>query len=418
MQWSAEDRQNVTVGTHAEIKEHLRSAFFPAYPERLEYPEQLIHTPLLILGPVGCGKTEAITSFAKENGLGFKEIRLSNHDVTDLMGLPTVHREVNDNGEVTDIYAEWVRCGCLPSEKDPDFKEKGILFLDEITNADKAVGKAAWQLADASRKVGGYKLPMGWMVVLAGNGPRDGGAYVALESAVFTRCVSFRLEPDVQGWERWAIGSGYMDPAVIGFIKHDNNALWGGELSFEQLEDGCVFPTPRSWALCSRQLRAMGDHLDYNVVERIASHTVGQPTASQFASFYTFKEQMADIEGMFNGTTPIEEEQFKSVAREVLYIQNADIAQRLYRAIKDDAEADYRNDEAYKTAARGLQVVAIIGRVALDAATAALATVTQVFEDNKNLDIFSKFIVHRMNEIATDAPDFNKFYSTNRKVLS
>ena len=418
MQWTAEDRQNVAVADHEQIQQYLMRAFFPKHPEVLAYPEELIHTPLLILGPVGCGKTEAITAFAKQHDLGFKEIRLSNHDVTDLMGLPTVHREVNaDDGRVTDVKVEWARCGLLPNENDPDFKEKGILFLDEITNADKNVSKVAWQLTDASRKVGDTKLPKGWMVVLAGNGPRDGGAYVDLETAVFTRCASMRLEPDFTGWKRWALSKGKVDPVLIAFLQMNNESLWGGQKTVEDLENGCVSPTPRSWTLCSRLIKSMGDSVDYSSVLSMARHTVGEPEASNFAAFFENRKEMADIEGMLAGTTPITKEQFQGKSREVIYIQQNAIAQGFYSGIMADINADYNNDAEFDRAMRAANIVMAISEVTVDAAISIARTTIDLFSSTGDGQLWAEWTINRMHLIAAKCPAWNRFFSDNADIM-
>ena len=100
----------------------------------------------------------------KDKQFGFKKIQLGKLVVGDLTGIPVV---------MPDGTVKRVHVPDLPPNdpKDPNFKEYGVLFLDEITTVDEAQMQPALGLADSSRDMGEYKLPEHWLVVAAGNGP-------------------------------------------------------------------------------------------------------------------------------------------------------------------------------------------------------------------------------------------------------
>ena len=122
------------------------------------------YTPVSIIGKSGIGKTEGISGLARELGIGFKEVRLSHYQESDLIGLPYIENGVTKHAP-TDL---------LPPSDD---EGQGILLLDEVTSSQKNMRSAVYQLMDSSRKLGQYKMPKRWLIVACGNGPQDGGDF-------------------------------------------------------------------------------------------------------------------------------------------------------------------------------------------------------------------------------------------------
>ena len=86
----------------------------------------------------------------------------------------------------------------------PDFlptKSKGILFLDEMNSAPRAVQAAAYQLI-LNRKIGEYELPVGWAVVAAGNRAGDRAVVNDMPSALANRLVHIDFKVDVDDLRR------------------------------------------------------------------------------------------------------------------------------------------------------------------------------------------------------------------------
>ena len=98
------------------------------------------YTPVSIIGKSGIGKTESIASLAKELNIGFKELRLSHYQESDLIGLPYVENGVTKHAPA-DLF---------PPSDDPN---QGILLLDEVTSSQKSMRSAVYQLMDSSRKL-------------------------------------------------------------------------------------------------------------------------------------------------------------------------------------------------------------------------------------------------------------------------
>ena len=57
------------------------------------------YTPICIIGKSGIGKTESIAGVAAELGIGFKELRLSHYQESDLVGLPYIENGITKHAE-------------------------------------------------------------------------------------------------------------------------------------------------------------------------------------------------------------------------------------------------------------------------------------------------------------------------------
>jgi MoxR-like ATPase len=92
------------------------------------------HTPVMLWGPPGVGKSQFIAQIADKHQVPLIDIRLSQMEPTDLRGIPF---RVNDR-------VEWAIPAMLPDTQ--RHGPTGILFLDEITSAAPTVSTAAYQL--------------------------------------------------------------------------------------------------------------------------------------------------------------------------------------------------------------------------------------------------------------------------------
>jgi MoxR-like ATPase len=92
------------------------------------------HTPVMMWGPPGVGKSQMVSEVAAKHDVPVIDIRLSQMEPSDLRGIPF---RTGEN-------VEWAVPVILPNAK--RHGEKGILFLDEITSAPPSVSAAAYQL--------------------------------------------------------------------------------------------------------------------------------------------------------------------------------------------------------------------------------------------------------------------------------
>ena len=223
--------------------------------------------PLFIWGAPGIGKSVAMREFAKQNNLEFKDIRLSQIDPTDLRGLPKL------DGDRT----KWLPPNWLPD------KGTGLLFIDELNLAPPSIQAAAYQLVN-DREIGDYKLPEGWVVFAAGNRAEDRAHTFEMAAPLANRFAHIELatpyvDPNdlSKGWARWAMDK-EVDTRVINFLIKNTSMLF----KFDSKVKEKAFPTPRTWEITSDLIKGLKD---ISQVQMVASSTVGEGTATQFASF-------------------------------------------------------------------------------------------------------------------------------------
>lgn len=231
------------------------------------------HLPIMIWGPPGVGKSQAIQQVAEELKLDFIDLRLSLLNPIDLRGLPFINKETH--------RAEWLTPDFLPNGKN---KTKGILFLDEINLAPFSVMAAAYQLI-LDRKLGEYKLPDGWIVIAAGNRIEDNANVTKFPAPLANRFIHHEVEHNIDDWISWAIANS-IHPQIISFLgkmpQHLIRMPKSGEKSF---------PTPRSWANASI-LHTLGYRID---------SSVGDGVAAEFYAFLKVYDKLPDLLSILTG---------------------------------------------------------------------------------------------------------------------
>lgn len=369
--------------------------------------------PMLVLGPVGIGKTAGIIELVKENGLGFRSLRLANMQETDLIGLPKIvaskspafTQEEVEAGK--NLVVNWVQQGFLPDPHNPDFKENGILFLDEISNCNRDVQAAAWQLMDSSRSIGDYNLPDGWLIVAAGNGPEDGGNYHPLSSALLGRCEAYRMMVDFDSWRNWAINHD-IHPVVIAYLNMYKDSLWKWN-PLEAEAEGEKFPQPRVWEEASKNLQyaeaEQGGAVSYSDAIMEVGGWLGERETKQFASFYVLKDEMIPLEDIAEGKP---HKDISQLRREVQYIQVESMARFLIEQMK-------RTDaEGYKRTINVMKFLMELAKSSVD----IWLTVLQEIGKSKDVSVFMTYCLTKSADINRDLPEWSRFYTTNKALIS
>ena len=168
---------------------------------------------VMIWGAPGIGKTQIVKQAAREIGqkLG-KEIpvcivTLSQMQPYDLNGIPLLFSKEGEKDFVMKadqkgkVQMDFAIPAWLPGPGDP---EEGILFFDEINNADNVMLSASLSLL-LDRKAQKYTMPPGWRVWAAGNRAVDSKQVTPLDGRVASRFLGghFHLVPTVADWVKW-----------------------------------------------------------------------------------------------------------------------------------------------------------------------------------------------------------------------
>jgi hypothetical protein len=178
----------------------------------------------------GVGKSSCVKQVAKQLGIEFFDIRLSQCDVGDIKGLP-----YRDGETMKFAKPEWW-------PRNPE--SKGILFFDELNRASKDVLQAVFEIC-LDRTLDGDKLPDGWKIVSAVNSHSDYDV-MELDPALQDRWFHIDFSPSAKEWLDWADGK--VNPAIVQFIAQNQNLL---DAPVGNLETGRVYPSRRSWEALS-----------------------------------------------------------------------------------------------------------------------------------------------------------------------
>lgn len=244
---------------------------------------QGVHTPVMLWGPPGVGKSQIVAQVAARHGAPVVDIRLSQMEPSDLRGIPF------RNGE----RVEWAVPAMLPDAQ--RHAPYGILFLDEINAAPPSVSAAAYQLI-LDRRLGEYRVPDGWAIFAAGNRQGDRGVTYAMPAPLANRFSHFEIEPHLEDWVDWAYGAG-MDERLIAFLRFKPELLF----DFDPAHNPAAFPSPRSWEFAHRALCKFGD--TPGLLADALQACVGKAAGIELYAFVDNLHRMPDVDAILRGET-------------------------------------------------------------------------------------------------------------------
>jgi hypothetical protein len=239
------------------------------------------HTPVMLWGPPGVGKSQMVAQVAAKHGVLAIDIRLSQMEPSDLRGIPFR----------IDNVVEWAVPAILPDAK--RHGESGILFLDEITSAAPTVSAAAYQLI-LDRRLGEYRVPDGWAIFAAGNRQGDRGVTYSMPAPLANRFSHFTVEAYLDDWVAWAYSQG-IDERVIAFLRFRPDLLF----DFDPAHNPVAFPSPRSWEFAHRALLKFGDNPHLLLPSLQAC--VGPAAGIELKAFVDNLDNLPDIDAVLRG---------------------------------------------------------------------------------------------------------------------
>jgi len=201
-------------------------------------------TPLVVLGPPGAGKTATCEAIASEQQIGFVSKSLVHCDPTDVIGLPKM-----DKGRTSYLPPEW-----LPLESD-DKPERGILLLDDVPDAPKAVQASIYELVN-NRRVSGVSIKPGWLPVLLGNRSSDLSAAEPVSFALVNRCACITYQPTAQDTATLALLLSWSDP-LPGYLAWSAATGYEHTPNMDKVAEGdYAQPTNRAFGNLSKAINA------------------------------------------------------------------------------------------------------------------------------------------------------------------
>ncbi len=239
------------------------------------------HTPVMLWGPPGIGKSQMVFQVAQRHKVPVIDIRLSQMEPSDLRGIPFRVGE----------HVEWAVPAMLPNAE--RHGAQGFLFLDEITSAAPSVSAAAYQLI-LDRRLGNYQVPPGWAIFAAGNRQGDRGVTYTMPAPLANRFSHFEVDINLDDWVAWAYANG-LDERVIAFLKFRPDLIF----DFDPTHNPVAFPSPRSWEFAHRALHKFEEHP--KLLLGALQACVGPAAGVELHAFIASLDQMPDMEAILRG---------------------------------------------------------------------------------------------------------------------
>ncbi len=239
------------------------------------------HTPVMIWGPPGVGKSQLVAQVAARHSVPLIDIRLSQLEPTDLRGIPFR----------VDGMVEWAVPRMLPDAQ--RHGSAGILFLDEITSATPAVSAAAYQLI-LDRCLGDYQVPQGWVIFAAGNRQGDRGVTYSMATPLANRFSHYSFDANLDDWVLWAYQQG-IDERIIAFLRFRPELLF----DFDPALDPVAFPTPRSWEFAHHALQKFAS--GSAILPGALQACVGDAAGVELNAFIDNMDNLPDIAAIIAG---------------------------------------------------------------------------------------------------------------------
>jgi len=239
------------------------------------------HTPVMLWGPPGVGKSQIVAQVAENNNVPVIDIRLSQIEPSDLRGIPFRAED----------KVIWAVPEMLPDQK--RHGKQGILFLDEINTAPPSVSAAAYQLI-LDRKLGSYEMPEGWAIFAAGNRQGDRGVTYTMPAPLANRFSHFEIDTHLDDWVAWAY-SQEIDERIIAFLRFRPELLF----DFDSATNPVAFPTPRSWEYAHRALQKFESKP--RLLLGSLQACVGEVAGIEVSAFIEHYENLPDIDAIIRG---------------------------------------------------------------------------------------------------------------------
>jgi len=236
----------------------------------------------MLHGSPGCGKSDIVRDVAKQFKLSLIDIRLSQCDPVDLMGMP--HFSIGSK------RASYVPMDLFPLEDTPipDGYNGFLVFLDEFNSSSMAVQAAAYKVL-LDKMVGQHALHPKTVMICAGNLATDGAIVNRMSTATQSRLVHLELSVDPEEWIKWA-SSNALDHRVISYIHGCPDSLH----RFNSKHHDHTFSCPRTWAFASDICKVTGPNL--REILPLLAGTVGEGEANMFVAYTESTMRLPTIE--------------------------------------------------------------------------------------------------------------------------
>lgn len=242
----------------------------------------------LLHGSPAIGKSAVVKAIAKAYNLKLIDLRLSQCDPTDLLGFPSINKDINRAGYVPmDTFP--LRGDALPKHEDGNGHYDGwLLFLDELGSANKAVQAASYKVI-LDKMVGLYHLHDAVAICAATNLDTDNAITEEMSTALQSRLIHLQLVLDTPQWLDWAFEN-HIDTRITSFIQYKPDNLY----TFQPDHTDRTYGSPRTWEFMDRIIKADNNQVRDELLPLYAG-TVSKGLASEFSIFCKVYQSMLTV---------------------------------------------------------------------------------------------------------------------------
>jgi len=237
--------------------------------------------PLLLMGPPGIGKTAVVAQAAQELDICFVSYTMTHHTRQSAVGLPLI-REKEYDGKCYHVteYTMSEIIGSVYDEMERTGRREGILFLDEINCVSETLSPALLQFLQC-KTFGCHALPMGWMIVAAGNPPEYNKSVRDFDMVTLDRVKYMNITADYEAWKEYAVGQ-MIHSAILSYLDLKKDSFYRAE----RRPEGMLFVTARAWEDLSIMLYAY-EELKIDVTSDFLGEYIQIPEiALDFKNYY------------------------------------------------------------------------------------------------------------------------------------
>ena len=262
----------------------------------------------MIHGSPALGKSAIAKMVAKKNNLILIDLRLSQCEPTDLLGLPNINQTLKRSGympmdtfplagDELPIMLDEKGSPVLDSEGNNVRYNGWLLFLDEFNSAERQTQAAAYKVI-LDRMIGMFHMHEKVFPLCAGNLETDGAIVEAMSTAMQSRLCHLEVYADQKEWCEWAITAG-IDNRLISFIEYMPKYIY----NFRPEHTDRTYSSPRTLEFAHKWLSGF-DVTDDDSRPALAG-ILGHGVASELITFckiYNDLPKMVDIIANPQGT--------------------------------------------------------------------------------------------------------------------
>lgn len=231
-----------------------------------------------IHGSPAIGKSSIVHQIANKHKLKMIDIRLSQCDPTDLLGMP----------KFEGIKVTYAPFDTFPLESDPipDGYNGWCLFMDEANSAPRSVQAASYKLT-LDRMVGQHRLHDKVAIVCAGNLDTDGAITEEMSTALQSRLCHIEVYADLQEFLKYAMENSF-DYRITSYLEFKPTSLY----SFKPDHSDKTYASPRTWEFCDKIMKKTND---YKKLLPLLSGVLSEGIAREFIAFMKHEDKLAKI---------------------------------------------------------------------------------------------------------------------------